>query len=184
MSFEPEIVAQNYDAATETYAERFAGELAHKPFDRIMLQWLAARAAKGPICDLGCGPGQVAVFLSKQGSEALGLDLSLQMVAHARRLHPGLRFDQVNTLAMQAIADNSLGGIAAFYSIIHLARETVPKALAEMQRVLRKDGELLLTFHIGEETRHFDAFSGSDGRSRIRVLHQRRDQGTTRCRRL
>jgi ubiquinone/menaquinone biosynthesis C-methylase UbiE len=160
MSFEPDIVAQSYDAVAETYAERFAGELAHKPFDRVMLHWLVERTTEGPICDLGCGPGHVSAFLSNLGAEVLGFDLSRQMVAQARLLHPRLRFEHANMLAMKAVADNSLGGIAAFYSIIHLARETVPTALAEMSRVLRKDGVLLLTFHIGEEIRHFDAFLG------------------------
>jgi ubiquinone/menaquinone biosynthesis C-methylase UbiE len=160
MSFDPRIVAQAYDAVAADYAARFAGELAGKPFDRTMLQWLAARVTEGPICDLGCGPGQIAAFLSKLGAATLGLDLSREMVAQARRLHPGIRFEQADMLALEGIADNSLGGIAAFYSIIHLAREAVPTVLAEMQRVLRKDGVVLLSFHIGEETRHFDEFLG------------------------
>jgi SAM-dependent methyltransferase len=53
-------------------------------------------------------------------------------------------------------ADNSWGGIAAFYCIIHIPRERIVEALLEMKRVLRPGGMLLLSFHIGEEIKHLD----------------------------
>src|SRR5262249_49736882 len=52
------------------------------------------------------------------------------------------------------VAENSLGGIAAFYSIIHIPRPSVVDALLEMNRALLRGGKLLLTFHIGQEDRH------------------------------
>jgi trans-aconitate methyltransferase len=46
------------------YAAHLYDELSHKPFDRERLDRLAARVGDlGPICDLGCGPGQVARYL-------------------------------------------------------------------------------------------------------------------------
>ena len=61
-------------------------------------------------------------------------------------------------------ADNSWGGIAAFYCIIHIPREQIVDALREMKRVLRSPdpasgkpgGILLVTFHIGDEIKHLD----------------------------
>ena len=53
-------------------------------------------------------------------------------------------------------ADNSWGGIAAFYCIIHIPREQIVDALGEMNRVLKPGGVLLITFHIGKEIKHLD----------------------------
>src|SRR5262249_18031442 len=61
---------------------------------------------------------------------------------------------QGNMLALTDVAENSFGGIAAFYSIIHIPPLSLVDALQEMKRALRPGGRLLLTFHIGQEVRH------------------------------
>ena len=60
------------------------------------------------------------------------------------------------------IADESWGGIAAFYSIIHVPREDVLHALREMKRVLRPGAWLLLSFHVGQEIIHRDEWWGEE----------------------
>ena len=151
----------SYDRVADRYAAEFSGELAHKPFDRKMLDWLIEKApGPAPICDLGCGPGQVAAYLDSRGARVRGIDLSAEMVACARRLHPGIAFEQGNMLALTGVPDGAFGGIAAFYSIIHVPRAEVVEALTEMKRVLLPGGTLLLAFHSGQETLHKDEWWG------------------------
>ena len=146
----------SYDRVASEYADRFKDEMNDKPFDRDCLDRLALEVGElGPICDLGCGPGQIARYLHHQGVKTLGVDLSPNMVAQAQRLNPEIHFHQGNMLSLPD-QDNSWGGIAAFYCIIHIPREHVVDALREMKRVLRPGGVLLVTFHIGEETKHLD----------------------------
>ncbi|MBX3062915.1 MAG: class I SAM-dependent methyltransferase [Anaerolineae bacterium] len=150
-------IQSSYDRLAAEYARRIAGELDHKPFDRKMLDWLAEKVAdRGVICDLGCGPGHVARYLQERESAVCGIDLSAGLIEQARTLNPGIDFEQGDMTALTNIADESFGGIAAFYSIINIARESVPAALSEMRRILKPNGVLLVTFHIGSETRHFD----------------------------
>jgi SAM-dependent methyltransferase len=151
----------SYDRVAAAYARQFCDEMEKKPFDRKMLDWLAQKVqGLGVICDLGCGPGQIARYLHARGVEACGLDLSPEMVKHAQALNPGLHFQQGDMLALKGVADETYGGIAAFYSIIHVARPSLVAALKELKRVLRSGGVLLVTFHIGRETLHKDEFFG------------------------
>ena len=146
----------SYDRVAVDYADRFKDEMDDKPFDRDCLDRLAREVGDlGPICDLGCGPGQIARYLHHQGVKTLGVDLSPKMVAEAQRLNPEIHFHQGNMLSLPD-ADNSWGGIAAFYCLIHIPREQVVVALGGMKRVLKPGGVLLVTFHIGEEIKHLD----------------------------
>jgi SAM-dependent methyltransferase len=149
----------NYDAVAEAYAREFQDEMDRKPFDRKMLDWLIEKVGGiGPICDLGCGPGQIARYLHRQGVAACGIDLSAEMVKHAQQLNPDIPFQQGDMLALTHVPDGSYGGIAAFYSIIHIPRDRVVEALRELYRVLRPGGVLLVTFHIGQEIVHIEEF--------------------------
>ena len=153
---------QSYDRVAQEYAKRIYSELAHKPFDRKMLDWLIEKVNQiGIICDIGCGPGQIARYLADQGAQACGIDLSPGMIAEARRLNPGISFQVGNMLALTEVADNAFGGITAFYSVIHVPREQHSQLFQEFMRVLKPNGVALLAFHIGTETRHQDEWWGN-----------------------
>lgn len=156
-----EDVQSSYDRVAEDYAEHFRDEMDHKPFDRKMLDWLAEKVDDlGIICDMGCGPGQIANYLFDQGVKVCGVDLSPGMVERAQSLNPDIPFQQGDMLALTNIADHSYGGVAAFYSIIHVPRPTLNQALAELKRVLCPGGILLLTIHIGQQIVHRDEWWG------------------------
>ena len=144
----------SYDEVAEEYAGRIFTELEQKPLDRALLDRFA-KQVRGTVCDVGCGPGQVASYLHERGVEVLGIDASAGMVEQARRLNPGLTFRQ-GTMSVLEVADEMWGGIVAFYSIIHIPRQEVVAVLCEWRRVLRPGGLLLLAFHQGDEVRHVE----------------------------
>lgn len=152
---------ETYDRVAKQYAEEFFDELSKKPFDRTLLDRLAARVGRhGPVCEIGCGPGQIARYLKDQGVDIFGLDLSLEMIACARELNRDIEFERGNMLKLDA-ADGAWAGIVAFYAIIHLCREELPEAFSEFHRVLQPGGALLLAFHGGEGEAHTDDWFGT-----------------------
>jgi SAM-dependent methyltransferase len=146
-----QIIREDYDRIADEYALRLFRELEGKPLDRDLLHRFAvAVTGRGRVCDLACGPGQVARFLRDQGADVLGMDLSTQMIEQARALSPDIPFRDGNMLGMD-LEDCSLAGIAAFYAIVNIPLEFLPTVFREMHRVLQPDGLLLLAFHIGDE---------------------------------
>ncbi len=147
-------IRDSYDRLADEYARRIFGELRHKPLDQELLTRFAAEVAgRGEVCDLGCGPGQIARYLRDAGVAVSGLDLSPRMVDQARRLNPDIAFREGNMLALDLPA-GALAGIAAFYAIVNIPRESLTAVFREMARVLQPAGLLLLTFHIGSDARH------------------------------
>jgi len=149
-----ESTRSSYDNIAHEYAENIFNELQGKPLDRALLNRFAeAVLPLGIAVDLGCGPGQIARYLHEQGVPVIGIDLSPAMIALARQLTPTVNLYQGNLLALDA-PDETYGGIAAFYSIIHVPRPQVVTALTELKRVLVPNGVLLLAFHRGQEILH------------------------------
>jgi SAM-dependent methyltransferase len=144
-----EAIRTSYDTVSDAYADAFFDELPRKPLDcQVLTRFAAATASRGQVCDMGCGPGHIARFLRKAGSEVFGLDLSPGMIEQARRLNPGMDFREGNMLAID-LPDGSLAGITAFYSIVNLPADLRPNAFRDMARVLQPGGLLLIAFHIG-----------------------------------
>jgi SAM-dependent methyltransferase len=154
--YDPAAIAASYDAVAEEYASRLYHELDYKPFDRQLLDELVR--SEGVICDLGCGPGHVARYLADQGADVIGVDLSAAMVDLARRLNPGLRFEQGNMLDLAGVDDGAWAGVVAFYSVIHIERAQVPVALAEVHRVLAPSGVFAIAVHGGTGEIRTDKF--------------------------
>lgn len=142
-----------YDTVATDYAELLDGALEAMPMDRAMLGVFAELVladGAGPVGDLGCGPGRITTYLDSLGLDAFGVDLSSAMVEVARRRYPHLRFD-VGSLTDLDLDDGSLGGVVAWYSIIHTPPERRPLVLAELHRVLAPGGHLLLAFQAGDD---------------------------------
>jgi SAM-dependent methyltransferase len=141
----------SYDAMAADYAAHFHDEA--NPWDRAVFAAFAGHvldAGGGAVADVGCGPGRVTARLHELGLTVSGIDLSPEMVAIARRDHPGLRFDEGSMLALD-LPDGALGGLVAWYSIIHVPADLLPDVLAEFHRVLAPGGHLLLAFQVGDE---------------------------------
>ncbi|WP_217209292.1 class I SAM-dependent methyltransferase [Streptomyces sp. AC550_RSS872] len=141
----------SYDTIADAYAERFSDWLGVHPTDRALLgafaELVTARGG-GPVADIGCGPGQVSAALDVLGVPVFGVDLSPRMVELARRAHPGLRF-HVGSMTSLDLPNETLGGIVALYSVIHVPDGHLPTVFAEFHRVLVPGGHVLLGFQSG-----------------------------------
>lgn len=109
----------------------------------------------GPVLDAGCGPGHWSAFLRARGVGVEGVDATPEFVAHAAASYPAIRF-RLGDLRDPGLGDESLGGVLAWYSLIHADPEEVPGMLEGLARALRPGGGLLLGFFSGPALRPFD----------------------------
>ena len=164
----------SYDTDAYGYAEKVRGLLDESPYLRASLALFAElvrSAGGGPVADVGCGPGHVTRHLHDLGVDAFGIDLSPEMIALARRDHPELRFE-VGSMTALDLAEDSVAGVLAFWSVIHVPDHSVPGVFGQFHRVLRPGGPLLVGFHVGDETRHTS--EGYSGRPINVDSHRRR----------
>lgn len=146
------LVQSGYDAVANAYVHQFRDELDAKPFDRGFLQRFQDRVGPNAVvADIGCGPGQIGGYLAGLGPRVLGFDLSHGMMSAGRAGIAGDRLTFVQAdMTRLPIRDAMLDGLMAFYSIIHLRREDVPRALSELRRVVKPGATLAISVHAGE----------------------------------
>ena len=141
-----EHLRSSYDAIARKYESRFLDELTGKPRDREILTTFSG-SVSDPVVEIGCGPGQIGTFVRARGLRVVGLDLSSEMAGLARRRLDGALVADMRSLPF---ASDRLGGIVAFYSLIHLRRAELGAVLREFERVLRPGGHVLFSAHEGE----------------------------------
>ena len=151
-------IRSNYDALASAYAREISGELDHRPLERKLLEKFAAVCDR-LVCDLGCGPGHITEYLSRFNADVIGLDLSPGILKEARARHSKIIFLHGNMVNLP-FGGEKLAGIIAFYSIIHFDSNQVALTLAEMSRVLKPGGFVLLGVHVGGELMHVDELWG------------------------
>ncbi|MEV1332654.1 class I SAM-dependent methyltransferase [Micromonospora costi] len=149
-----EQVQQAYGSVADLYIELF-GASRHVPADDLALIGRHLSGRPGAVLDLGCGPGHITGYLRSLGADARGIDVVPEFIAHARATHPSVEF-QVGSMDDLDVADHSVAGILAYYSLIHLPPEELDGVLAEFRRVMAPAGRLVVGFFDGDEVSAFD----------------------------
>ncbi|MEJ5914631.1 class I SAM-dependent methyltransferase [Pseudokineococcus sp. 1T1Z-3] len=154
-----------YDAVAADYARLVPDLAGEQALDLAMLSTFVELlrredAPAGQVVDVGCGTGRVTAHLAEQGLDVLGLDPSPGMLTQARAASPHLRFAEGDVRRLD-LPDASCAGTLSWYALLHLPPESLPRAVAELARVLRPGGLLLLGFHVGEGHR---TITGAYGR--------------------
>ena len=110
-------------------------------------QAASARIETGPILDYGCGTGDFAAHLSSLITAPIhACDMSLGLVSTAAKA------SAVHYFTISEPERPTLPFVSAYFRTIflldvleHIGARTVPIVLAELRRVLHRDGQLIIT---------------------------------------
>jgi SAM-dependent methyltransferase len=147
-------VSDAYSRRAAEYTELFGSMSAAHPSDRQLVATWAGGIA-GQVIDAGCGPGQWTNFLNELGRPARGVDLVPEFIERARLAYPGIPF-QVGSLNDLDVDTGTVGGVLAWYSLIHQQPNTIGIPLLEFHRILSPGGTLLVGFFEGLVVERFD----------------------------
>ena len=112
---------------------------------------LARTALMGPAdaLDVGCGEGRFCRFLARAGMKVCGIDRTAALIDAARRRHPEGDY-RVARAEELPFAEASFDLVVSYLSLIDIDDHRA--AIAEMSRVLRPSGKLLIANLTGLNT--------------------------------
>jgi ubiquinone/menaquinone biosynthesis C-methylase UbiE len=159
----------------DAYAPYYDWENAQTVGRRDIAFWQRmASKVDGPILELGCGTGRVALPVAKAGGTVVGIDRSESMLARARtrvrRARLGSRLQLIRgDIRHLPFPDRSFSLVMAPYGILQslLDEKLLSATLKDVRRVLNRDGvfglELVADLPAWEEYSHKVTFRSPRG---------------------
>lgn len=135
--------------STQQYYDRFAGTYErerhrgyHRLIDELELDLVRRYGTGRDVFEAGCGTGLLLAEATRVARSAVGLDLSKSMLGPAQQR--GLKVVQ-GSLTAVPLPDQSVDLVYSMKVLAHVP--PIREALAELARVVRPGGHLLLEFY-------------------------------------
>jgi SAM-dependent methyltransferase len=142
VEFQP--VRDAYSSMSRQYISLFDRDWQDDEDDTALVRRHLA-GLRGPVLDLGCGPGHWSAYLHSLGADVTGVDMVPEFIAHARATHAGPNF-RLGSMTEPDVPDHSVAGILAWYSTIHLPPPELARVLALFHKLLAASGVLVIGF--------------------------------------
>jgi ubiquinone/menaquinone biosynthesis C-methylase UbiE len=148
-----EHVRQAYANMADQYIELFGNTTyMHSEDLALITRRLAIRP--GTVLDVGCGPGSLTEHLRMCDVDVVGIDVVPEFIEHACTAYPRGRFE-IASMDQLPLANGSIGGMLAWYSLIHLPTAEIDDVLLELRRVMSSGAVLVVGFFAGDEVTDF-----------------------------
>lgn len=139
------MVISAYDTIADSYTGAYAD---NDEQDSKYLDEFIAKLSGKKLLDMGCGSGTNTAYLSKKGFDIVGIDASVNMLRLARKFYPAIKFEEQDILRT-SFKENLFDGIVLAYVINHFNQDGLVLLKKEINRILKKDGLLFVSAHVG-----------------------------------
>lgn len=157
--------------ALEFTGERFTPECVREIWYEHWHRYAFARSfAKGKrVLDAACGEGYGSALLAQQARTVLGVDISMQAIAHARARYAGqanLAFECADCTAL-TLPDASVDLVVSFETLEHVSAQDA--LVAGFARTLADDGMLIIS---SPDKRTYSEVAGFRNEFHVRELYR------------
>lgn len=128
------------------HAQQFSDTTLHLAFTEVQDRFLKYLPEQSHILDFGCGAGRDTLYFLSKGYNVTATDGSKEIVKLAQR---NARIPVRELLFTQLDETNTYDGIWACSSILHCNGSDLKDVFARMQRALRDNGILYVSFKYG-----------------------------------
>lgn len=112
---------------------------------RYYFSWIKPYVSKKKILDIGCWTGPMEHLLEKEDCDVTAIDIEEEPLKVARKRFPKMKFLKASIVDDTPLKRNQFD-IALFLMVIeHIPKGTETQALKNINRVLKKGGNLFLT---------------------------------------
>ena len=152
-----ELVKHGYDEI----GGRYASDRDRWPSKRYLGRFSRKLPRGANVLDLGCGTGvPIDRYLIGKGHKIVGLDISGNQVALARRNNPAAKYEAKDIQELQD-SEYSVDGVVSIYAIFHTPRETHQGLFQKLRSFLPKGGVILVSMGASEWERSEKDFYGT-----------------------
>jgi SAM-dependent methyltransferase len=172
-----------YDTEPQAFVDRWLARPETAGLQALMLKHFTAG---GATADIGSGSGRQSAWLAGQGFAVVGFDASEGLLAQARARHPEIEFRRAVLPELREVAPASFDNVFCKGVLMHLPRAEIAPAVANIARLLRPGGTLLLNWRItrpadirDERGRLYSAFESDlvrDALGGLKILYDVEDQ--------
>jgi SAM-dependent methyltransferase len=124
-----------------------SGRVARETIEESLAAAATSLAEMGDILDFGCGCGRVLRWLAEEPANLRGSDFDGRAIAWCRENLCFAEFGTNNLEPPLGLEDESLDLVYAFSVLTHLPLPVQHAWMAELRRLLRPDGILILSTH-------------------------------------
>lgn len=142
-----ETVKTTYDSIAQKYSEIYF-EKDVDLFKDILKEFLSNMPMHATILDAGCGTGNFAAYFLGKGCRVTAVDASDGMLAVAKRNVPAGDFRKMDIMSLD-FPDGHFDAAFLKSVLVNIEKKKVTKVLAEIRRVLKKNGLILISQYIG-----------------------------------
>jgi len=129
----------------------YEGQMAASPLAAADVAFCErAFPAPGRLLDIGCGTGRLCRWFAAKGYDCVGVDLSEEMLAAARRFPvPNIEYRTSNIVNLTELPDASFDYAACLFSTLGMVRgeENRTQVVANAHRLLKPGGRFVVHVH-------------------------------------
>lgn len=93
--------------------------------------------------DFGCGTGRSTRFLQNHGFSAIGVDISMDMISHAKRIDPKGHYHLISDGDYRKFTAQSFDLILSAFTFDNIPLEKKTRLLSELVKLLNNDGKIV-----------------------------------------